>query len=170
MSQGAHLTAAKVPLTRGLLLWGGVSENGALLLEPAFVVDAPPSLPQLDGPYWIIGVDQDGRTLFNLSFGMPEIADAEGNAFAFILPVRQDWAARLNSITLAGPEGVSVLDGEGYPSAALLLDPATGKVRGLLRDWPEPGASEASARRVLQEPGLEIVNSRGMPEAADWDR
>ncbi len=168
-SQEAHQTAANVPSTRGLLLWGGVSENGALLLEPAFVVDAPMSLPQLDGPYRLTGEDAEGNTLFTLPFGMAEIADGGGGSFAFILPVQRDWATRLNSITLSGPEGVSSLDGKDDPSAALLLDSVTGKVRGILRDWPETGVTEASARRVLPEPGLEVVISRGVPEAADWD-
>ena len=169
-SQATTMVSAYAASTRSLLLWGGVNINGELVLEPAFVVDAQPSLPQLDGPYRIIGEDHAGRTLFDLSFGMSEIADGEGESFAFILPVQPDWATRLQSITLSGPEGVSSLDGEDDPSAALLLDPATGKLRGLLHDWPEPGESEASARSVLPEPGIEIVISRGMPEAADWDR
>ncbi len=165
--QETLVATSYAPSTRSLLLWGGVNENGEIVLEPTFVVDAPPSPLQSDGPYRITGEDQDGHTLFYLSFDMPEIADAEGKAFAFILPVQTDWTAKLQNITLTGPEGISSLDGEDDPSAALLLDPVTGKVRGLLRDWP---GAEASARRVLPEPGLEVIISRGVPEAADWDR
>ncbi len=47
--------------TRTLLLWGGVGENGVLSLEPAFVVEAPPFLPQESGPYRLIGEDSSGN-------------------------------------------------------------------------------------------------------------
>ena len=162
------MAAAYASSTRSLLLWGGVNSTGELVLEPAFVVEAPPSMPQLDGPYRITGEGQDGDTLFSLSFGMAEISDGEGGSFAFILPVQPDWATRLQSITLSGPEGVSSLDGADDPTAALLLDPVTGKVRGLLRDWPDPPTTLQAARRTLPEPGLEVVISQGVPDQADW--
>ena len=173
------LTAAFAPSARSLLLWGGVTEEGDLILEPSYMVDAPSTLPDLDGPYLLIGEGLDGSTLFNLSFGMAEIADGEGGSFAIILPMRYDWANRLARITLSGPEGVAVLGGDEYendrdttdtPSAALLLDSVTGKVRGILRDWPEPGITGAAARRVLPEPGLDLVISNGVPTPSDWDR
>ena len=168
--QESLMAASYAPSTRSLLLWGGVNEDGKLVLEPAFVVDAPPSPPQLGGPYEINGEDQDGRTLFSMSFDMPEVEDAEEKAFAFILPVQAVWATTLQSITLSGPEGVSSLDGEDDPTAALLLDPGTGKVRGLLRDWPDPTTTLQAARRSSPEPGLEVVISKGVPDAAAWDR
>ena len=147
---------------------------GEIVLEPAFVVDAPPSLPDLDGPYEITGEDLNGDSFFSLSFGMAVFADGEGGSFAFILPARRDWSNRLDRITLTGPEGVASLGGEdeleeeAAPTAALLLDAVTGMVRGILRDWPEPGVSVSSARRVLPEPGLEVVISSGIPEVEDW--
>ena len=180
-AQEAPLAAAFAPDARSLLLWGGVDENGEIVLEPAFVVDAPAALPELDGPYLIEGVARDGGTLFRLSFGMPEISHSEGGVFAFIIPARSDWPDRLARITLSGPEGVTTLGGEekldagDAPAAALLLDPVTGSVRGLLQDWPDqgvstPGISAAAARRAAPEPGLEVVISWGMPEFEDWDR
>ena len=36
------------------------NDNGELFLEPAFVVSAPPFPPRLDGPYRLIGEDEDG--------------------------------------------------------------------------------------------------------------
>ncbi len=174
LSQATTLVADNAAITRSLLLWGGVNEDGEIVLEPAFVVDAPPSSPQQDGPYDIAGEDKDGRILFNLSFDMAEIADGEGGSFAFILPVQSGWQERLNRISLSGPEGIATLGGESNeiyvdaPAAALLLDPITGKVRGYLRDWSGTNASVYSARRVLPEPGLEIITSRGLPESADW--
>ena len=184
MSSASLYTSS--PSARNLLLWGGVNERGELVLEPAFAVDAPAALPDLDGPYLIEGEARDGGVLFRLSFGMPEISHGEGGVFAFILPARSDWPDRLARITLSGPEGVATLGGEeelddwDAPAAALLLDPVTGSVRGLLRDWPDQGVSEpgvsaaavrsAAARWAAPEPGLEVLISRGIPEFEDWER
>ena len=169
--------AAFEPSGRSLLLWGIVDSYGELVLEPSFVVDAPTALPELDGPYLLTGQDDGGGTLFNLRFGTAEIADGDGGgAFAFIIPARAAWSNRLTHITLSGPEGVAAQGGDAElndrdaPGAALLLDTVTGNVRGILRDWPEAETTAVSARRVLPEPGLDVVISSGVPDAADWDR
>ena len=175
LQEQALLAAASAPSTRGLLLWGGV-DDGELVLNPAFAVDAPASPPRLNGPYRVTGEEQNGRTLFSLTFGMPRIADLEdeGSSFAFVLPVRPDWPGRLSRITLTGPDGVATLSGEDSaydeeaPTTALLLDPGTGKVRGILRDWPGPSTSRQAARRALPEPGLDVVISNGIPDPSDW--
>ncbi len=169
--ESAPLAAAKTSPTKGLLVWGGLTENKIAFLEPAFVVSAPPSLPRIDGPYRLTGEDDDGNNLFSLPFGMPEYGcGSKGGAFAFILPVREDWAGRLARIALSGPEGVSILDGEDDPSATLLLDRATGHVRGILRDWPEAAAKRPAASLGLTETGLEVLTSHGIPDAASWER
>ena len=95
-------------------------------------------------------------------------------SITFIIPARANWADRLYRITLSGPEGVAMLGGEDEleeedgPAAALLLEPGTGRVRGILRDWPEPGVTDSAARRVVPEPGLEVRISRGIPDVVDW--
>ena len=162
------LASAFEPVGRSLLLWGIVNNDGELVLEPSFVVDAPPALPELDGPYLLSGVDSEGGTLFSLRFSMAEIACGDGGgAFAFIIPARATWSNRLAEITLSGPEGVATLggdiglDGQDAPAAALLLDSVTGNVRGILRDLPEPGITGVAARRMLPEPGLDVVISSG---------
>ena len=171
------LATAIEPAGRSLLIWGIVNSDGELVLEPSFVVDAPPALPEMDGPYLLTGVDSEGGTLFSLRFGMAEIACGDGGgAFAFIIPARAAWSNRLTEITLSGLEGVVTLGGDGglndrdAPAAALLLDSVTGDVRGILRDWPEPGITGVAARRVLPESGLDVVISSGVPDAADWNR
>lgn len=162
-----------------LLLWGGVNNNGEIVLDPAFVVDAPTALPELNGPYLLNGKDSDGGMLFSVSFGMTEIADGGSDgegAFAFIIPARSEWARRLSRITLSGPEGVAMvgdedgLDVGDATAVALLLDSATGMARGILRDRMEPGDSVSSARRVAPEPGLEVIISTGVPDLVDWRR
>ncbi len=170
-SESSPVAAAKATSSRGLMLWGGLNENNELFLEPAFAVSAPPSLPRIEGPYTLMGEDVHGNNLFSLPFGMPEYGcGSKGGAFAFILPVREDWAGRLARIALSGPEGVSILDGEDDPSATLLLDRATGDVRGILRDWPEAAAKRPAASLGLTETGLEVLTSHGIPDAASWER
>ena len=51
-------------------LWGGIDEFGELVLNPAFAVDAAPSMPNRDGPYLVTGESEDGDILFTVSFGM----------------------------------------------------------------------------------------------------
>ena len=159
---------ASSPQTRSMLLWGSLDGDGELGLEPAFVVNAPVSLPREDGPYQLAGEDAAGNTLFTLSFSMSEIADGEGGGFAFTIPVRANWSDRLNRITLSGPEGFVEMTRDSGRSAALLLDQSTGQVRGILRDWPHPGTSVPGARRVVPELGLDVVVSPGIPDSGDW--
>ena len=167
--RGAHSAAAKPSaLTTTMLLWGRVKASGELVLEPAFVVNAPPVLPQTSGPYWLIGKDADGSELFAFSFDMAASADGDGGAaFAFALPVQPEWADELERITLSGPKGVVMMDGEGPRSVAVLQDPSTGRVLGILRDWLEPGVPLRAAREALPEPSLVIV-SRGIPAPSSW--
>ena len=170
-AESAPLAAAYAPPTKGLLIWGGLDEDEKPFLEPAFVVSAPPSLPRIDGPYRLTGEDDNGNNLFSMPFGIPEYGcGGKGGAFAFILPVQDDWTGRLARIALSGPEGVSILNGEDGPSATLLLDRATGNVRGILRDWSEAAAKRPATRHLPPEPGLEVLTSRGIPDAASWER
>ncbi len=154
--------------TRGLLLWGHVNEAGDLVLEPAFPVEAQSVLPETSGPYQLMGESVNGDVLFDLSFDMNRLGDSEGGGFNFILPVRADWTARLHQVTLSGPEGVVVQDREGDRAAVLLLDRFTGQVRGFLHDWVITGSGGPPSRRVLPEPGLEIITSPGVPDSSDW--
>ena len=158
--------AAARPAARTLLLWGGVDEFGDPVLEPAFAADAVPSVPPAAGAYRLTGADAAGRVLFSFAFDMGGIADGAGGAFAFALPARPSWAARLSRITLSGPGGAAATGRAGERAAALLRD-AAGRVRGVLRDVPVAAAGVA-ARRMAPEPGLEIVISRGVPDPASW--
>ena len=154
--------------SRSLLVWGGVNKSGELIIEPSFVVDAPTSYPGSDGPYRLTGEDADGNSLFTLGFAMSKIADGDGGGFAFTIPVQQVWSSQLARITLSGPEGFVEMTRESGRSAALLLDQSTGQVRGILRDWPEPGTTVQAARRAVPELGLDVVVSPGIPDSADW--
>ena len=50
----------------------------------------------------------------------------------------------------------------------ILRDPVTGRVRGFLRDVGDPAAAEAGA--LGSAVGLDLLFSRGIPDAAAWRR
>ena len=161
---GAVMAAAQA---RTLLIWGGRDVDGVPYLDPAFVVDAVPSTPLEGGDYTIEGVAADDEVLFSYSFDMPVNPDARGDeaGFVFTLPVQRSWAGNLESITLSGPGGTDVLDGTTNRPMAILRDPVTRQVRAFLSDLPAEGSgSSVSARAAVEDPGLEMLFSRGIPE------
>ena len=165
----AAVAAANV--TRGLLLWGGIDADTVPYLEPAFVVDARPALPSSAGAYTVTGRTGGGTELFSLSFAMPETADGDGSSsFAFVLPVRAGWEGSLASITLTGPSGYATLDGESNLGMAILRNPRTRQVRGILRDLPAPIQAAMDAAGRAGRAGLEVLFSRGIPGAEGWRR
>ena len=169
--EGSAAGAAVAASTRSLLLWGGLDADSVPLLEPAFVVEAPAALPDSAGAHRLIGRAASGAELFSLSFTMPETADGDGSSsFAFVLPVRPGWEAGLGSITLSGPGGSVTLDAESDRPMAILRNPRTGQVRGILRDLPPPTQVGMDAAGRAAGPGLEVLFSRGIPGAGAWRR
>ena len=165
---GAGSAAAPV---RSLLLWGGLEADSVSFLEPAFLVDAPPSPPRPGGDHRITGTAADGSVLFAFDFGMTAMADGEGRAgFTFLLPVEPTWEARLAAITLSGPGGTATLDGDSDLPMAIVRDPVTGRVRGFLRDPPMPTQADADAAGQVAGPAPEVLFSRGLPGAGAWRR
>ena len=166
--------AAAVPTVapeRSLLLWGGVSADGAPFLNPVFVVEAPPVLPDSAGAYTLTGRTGRGTELFSLRFAMPRTADSDGGSgFAFVLPAESGWARELASITLAGPGGTFALGDDSDLPTAILRDPRTGRVRGILREVPPPARAAMDAAERSGRPELGMLFSRGMPDAAAWRR
>ncbi len=169
--EGTGSTESAHRTTESLLLWGGADTEGVPFLEPAFVVDALPALPQSSGGYQLTGRTARDTELFSLSFDMHEMADSDGgSSFAFVLPVRPGWEDRLDSITLVGPGGSVVLDSTSDLPMAILRNPETGQVRGFLRD--PPPAFQATASIAGQGSGLrhEVLFSRGIPDTSAWRR
>ena len=167
--------------TESLLLWGGVDGSGTPYLEPAFVVDASPSLPDSAGEYQVAGWTADGRELFSLPFTMPTTSDGDGaSSFAFAVPARPGWATDLAGVTLAGPGGSITLDGDTARPMAIIRHRESGQVRGVLRDVPRTaGNFDAAMARVAAqvaeaqgvfESDLQVLFSRGIPDATAWRR
>ena len=153
-----------------LLLWGGADPSGKPFLEPAFVVDAPALLPDAGGDYRIAGRTADGAELFSMSFAMPDVADGDGSSsFVFAVPVQSSWARTLAGIVLSGPGGVAALDDDTDRTVAIVRNPRSGQVRGILRDVPvEVGRGLAAMGAAGGEAVFEVLLSRGIPDAAAW--
>ena len=150
-----------------LFVWGGVNADGEPFLDPAFVVEAPPSLPASPGDHRLTGRAADGAVLFSFSFAMPEVADGDGSSsFAFAIPVRPDRAGDLASVALTGPGGRATLDRDTNRPMAILRDRGTGAVRAFLVDPP----AEATDPSVAAKSGLDVLFSRGIPAASEWNR
>ena len=159
--------------TPSLLLWGGKDAEDNPYLEPAFVVNAPPALPQSGGQYRITGQNAIHTELFSLTFDMPYVVHGDGSSsFAFVLPVDPDWKDELASITLTGPGGSFTLDSDTDQPMVILRNPQSGQVRGFLRDvsGKAMAASKIAADALSPEPGLEALFSRGLPGAEAYQR
>jgi hypothetical protein len=113
---GGTMAGAAQP---SLLVWGRI-EEGQLVLEPAFEVDAPPSSRPAPGPYRVQGVDGDGNVLFSVSFAGQRIPDIAGDhrTFAFTVPFPAAVANRLAEIRLhGGDRQVQLRSRVGAPEA-----------------------------------------------------
>ncbi|MCY4157030.1 MAG: Ig-like domain-containing protein [Gammaproteobacteria bacterium] len=151
---------ARAPSEESLVMWGGRDKGAALFLEPAFVTQAPPALPEEPGPYRIRGQAADGTVLFDLSFDMPAAGDGGGSSsFVFALPMQAASSKALDSITLSGPFGRSAtLNQETDKPVTVLRNGPGGAVTAIIR---EPNA--AAALRGATRPGL---FSRGIPRTS----
>jgi hypothetical protein len=96
--------------TDGLLIWGWVGSSG-VVLNPAFHLQAPPSLSRETGPHILRGVAGDGRELFRLSFegARPDHdPDPLARHFGFFVPLGSADADALERIELDSPLGRAV--------------------------------------------------------------
>ncbi len=169
-----HRVRAETPSNsvRALLLWGGTSESGGPHLEPAFVVEAPPTLPDSTGGYTLEGRDASGRRLFSAAFAMPEIADSDETAggFAYTLPVRPGWET-LASVTLTAPDGrTATLDSSTYRPMSILRDSRTGRVRAFLGGSSAPVQADGGGEGLAAALSAVTITSRGLPPPSAWRR
>lgn len=139
-----------------LVLWGRTGPDG-VAFDPAFVVDAVPSLPEGGGRYRIEGRTARGGPLFALRFDPQIEAESGEEHFVFTLPVDPAWAGSLASITVSGPNGSDRLDATVQRPIAIVTDRVTGRIRALLPDFetaPVAGPREA------------VTVSYGLPDKA----
>ena len=169
--EGAPVAGSGRLAAESLLLWGGLDGEGKLFLNPAFVVEATPTLPDSVGEFRVTGRATDGVQLFTLDFAMSEMVDGEGgSSFVFVVPARPGWAGSLASLVLAGRAGAVTLDADSDRPMAILRNPGNGQVRGILRNLPLPTRVAADEAAAVAGPGLELLFSRGIPDTAAWSR
>ena len=156
--------AAKTP---SILVWGGMGADGKLFLEPAFMVDAIPTLPATAGEFRLRGRTEGGGDAFSFSFDMPYIPDVEDERSSFVFAVPVTWTDPLASISLAGGDESVALDGTSNQPMTILRDPVTGQIRAMLRE-PETAAMGAFPAAEAQR--FEVLFSRGLPEGIDQRR
>lgn len=143
-----------------LLLWGRAG-GGELALDPAFVVDLPPTLPDVEGPYRLEGFGPEGVRRFGFRFAPRPVGSESfgGGVFLFAVPYDPAVDGSLDLVVLSGPEGRVTLEPFGSSPMAIVTEPGSGRVRGILRDWTgrvPPG--------LTSEPGgVEILVSEGIP-------
>lgn len=146
-------TAASRSRQSVLLLWGRTGPGGPAL-EPAFVLNLPPSPPRAGGPYRLAGFDEAGRSRFSFGFA-PLQEEFGGEGFAFLVPYDPERDGPLDRVVLSGPGGSFTLRRTGEDPMAMVTDPATGKLRAILRNWN-------GVRPAVLAGGLDVVVSEGL--------
>ena len=159
-------TATSAAKTRSVLVWGGTDAGGKPFLEPAFMVDAVPSLPPSGNEFRLRGKTAGGDA-FSFSFDMPYIPDVEDERSSFVFAVPVTWTDPLTGISLAGGDESVALDRTSNSPMTILRDPVTGQIRAMLRE-PETAAMGAFGPAEAQR--FEVLFSRGIPEEADQRR
>ena len=116
-----------------LLLWGTMGQEG-VRLEPAFLIESPPTEPATEGPYRLEGFGPSGEPRFSFNFS-PIPLEPSGAHFLFTLPYDPGRDGTLERIVLSGPEGEDTLTPGSTRHMAILRDGPTGPIRAFLRDW-----------------------------------
>lgn len=149
-SAAAHVPAAS---DKTLLLWGG-ADGDELLLEPAFLIDAPATLPETGGPYRLEGLGPGEEQRFAFAF-TPDPVEHGGAHFMFAVPYDRERDGALERVVLTGPDGEFTLRAGSTPPMAIITNRATGQVRAILRDW------NGGFNRVGGD--IEVMVSDGLP-------
>ena len=146
-----------------LVLWGGVV-NGEPRIEPPFPMTTTAHLPEEAGPYRLEGIGRDGEVELSLAFTPGE--DQFGNKyFFFTVPIEAEWVGSLNRLTLAGPEGTVTVSAANERALSVITDPATGQIRGILRDW-----EDAVPTTLGLTDSFNVRTVRGLGEAVRLER
>jgi hypothetical protein len=103
----------------GLLIWGRVV-NGQPILEPAFEVSAPPSLPARAGSNVLEAYAEDGSTLLRLPFEGNRLdhAGSDDRVFAFVVPLSSLRGKRPAALRLTSRGGAVQRAGSTSPISA----------------------------------------------------
>ena len=177
-SAAATASVAQAP-TRVLVVRGHI-DGGYVSLEPAIALQARPSPPQLDGPYTLEGVADDGSVLFRYGFEPARLDHSSARPFTIAVPLTERIDTALHAVrvrgtgverTLSRPAPVA-----GQPAAAggvptavresdrmLRLACPTSAARATAAQDARTGAllgvGEGNALRLWVEPGTRLLLS-----------
>ena len=154
----AETAADYAPMTRSVLVWGGLDSDGNPYLEPSFITDAMSSLPPPGRDFVVRGTTEDGSEAFAFTFDMPETWDVDDERSGFVFAIPVTWPGALERVSLTGGEESAILDGSTDSPMTILRDPVTGEVRAILR------RPVAQAMEAVGEPNLEVLFSAGIPD------
>lgn len=183
IANGASPLVASAAPRPGLLVWGRI-ENGRPVLEPAYEVVAPPSLPRRPGRERLQLVGQRGEVIASLSFEaqrVADVADSTAAHFAFVVPLDSVSRASVRAIDLrAGGRNVRMTSSATSPLAAASLradrrggesvrlawsgrtargamvrDPATGRILGFVRSEDATIRTRTSRLEVVVSDGVQ---------------
>lgn len=133
-TEGTQERQPLLPREQTLLLWGTV-QQGSVELDPAFLIDMPPTELPRGGPYTLTGLGPSGEERFSFGFAPTELVDGEGAAFLFALPYDPERDGTLERIEVSGPEGEDALTPGSEDFMAIVRDGEGGTIRAFLRDW-----------------------------------
>jgi hypothetical protein len=104
----AGFATASAPVSSTVLIVSGKVSSSGAKLDPSFMTNSTPSLPESSGPYTIEGRDAAGTAVFSYSFAGEALGDGPSDErhFAFAIPLTGADAAALSRIALRGA-GVS---------------------------------------------------------------
>ncbi len=154
-SESARAAWEAIPEESTIMLWGSVGE-GAMHMEPAFLVESRSSVPAAGGPYRLEGYGPGGELRFGFDF-TPQPVEFGGQHFHFHVPYDPDRDGRLDRVVLSGPEGEIVLGPSSSSPMAIVINRSSGQVRAILRDW--------DGSMALADGDTEVWVSDGLP----WD-
>ena len=137
--------------TNVLLLWGSVSPEGELRLNPAFALDAAARPPSGGGPYRLEGLAANGVREFSLDFALDQTGEG-GGGFLFTIPFENERLASLERIVLSGTGREDELTTASNRAMAIVLDRETGRLRSVLRGQ-DANAAAASVSAEAAGPG-----------------
>jgi hypothetical protein len=171
--------------TRVVVIRGSIDHGRTIKIEPVFTLNARPSHPDAADHYRVEGVDANGRVLFTSSFEPSVIDHAPTlEHFAVAVPVSQAVEDGLAEVRVVGPAGSAKLAralaspsalavlrpsavrrigssasmiscGDDSSRGILILDEATGEVRGA-------GSSASMAALVEPTRRLSVLCSDGL--------
>ncbi len=146
-----------IPQESTIMLWGGRTGEGEMLMEPAFLVEARSSVPATGGPYRLEGYGPGGELRFGFDF-TPQPVEFGGEHFHFNVPYDPDRDGGLERVVLSGPEGEVLLGPSSTSPMAIIINRSSGQVRAILREW--------NGSMALAVGDTEILVSDGLPRAA----